>query len=550
MMTPAGQPLDRPPRLLRPLDLLLVAVLTAAVFAPNLYGRFSGLDDIAMLHDTAAFRQPSWAGYLGIWTHPPFQIFMPLTMSVWQVIALFSYRPEYEPFPWAMAAIGFKAASILVHVFSAIAATWALSALTRTRWPAIAGGLLFALHPVQVESVCWTTGLKDELCGLFAILSVAFYARYLDVITTAPWKSRHWLAAVAAAVAAMLSKPTGMMVPAVLLAVDWALRSAATPAKRLQSLGVFFLAGIACGAIAYTLQGHPLIDTVPRWARPFLVGDTLAFDFRLIFWPVGMTLDYGRFPLHVWNNGQIWWTWIFPAAVVAGLAIWRNRMAWLAALLFVLPIAPVSGVMPFDMQQYSTPADHYLYQPMLGVGLAAALLLRARPGWWGGAVVVLAICGVLSWQGSRLWRRPTDLAEAMLKRNPNSWLARNSLAFNALQLDDTAYAEELARQTQAIRPQSGDPYEILAIIRIRQARYRDAADAAEAAIRLNGPISMTRLARKLVRCAGILQDPALAYRAASYWLEVEPDNELALRLKRNFARAAASPTSAPTTGPR
>lgn len=552
MNTPTGRTFDQPSQSLRLLDVLLVAVLTAAVFVPNLYGHFSALDDVAMLHDTVAFRHPSWPRYFAFWTHPPYQIFMPLTMTMWQVIALFSHRPQLEPYPWAMAAVGFKAASILVHVLSAAAATWVLSILTRTRWPAIAGGLLFALHPVQVESVCWTTGLKDELCGLFALLTIALYARYLSADAPAPWKSGYWLGAVAAAVGAMLSKPTGMMVPVLLLAVDWALRPAAAPAVRVRTLGLFFLLGLACGTIAFQLQGSPLIHTVPRWARPLLAGDTLAFDLRLVAWPVGMTPDYGRYPLYVWQNGQIWWTWIFPAALVVALAIWRNRWAWLAALLFALPIAPVSGITPFDMQQFSTPADHYLYQPMLGVALALTLLLRARPRWWGAAAVVLAVCGVLSWQGVRIWRQPWDLAHMMLRRNPQSWLARNSLAYLALQVGDSAYAEQMARQSMAIRPESTDPHEIVAVIRLRQGRYRDAVDEAETAIRLDRAKSLPIFARKLVRCAGILQDPALAYRAASYWLEAEPDNELALRLKRNFARAAgaSSPTSLPATEPR
>lgn len=534
---------------LRPLDLLLVAVLTAAVFVPNLYGRISPLDDVVILNMTAQFKTPTWAGYWQFWADPPYRIFMPLTMTVWQAIAFFSYRPQFEPHVWAMAAVGFKAASIVVHVLSAVAATWALAVILRCRWPGIIGGLLFALHPIQVESVCWTTGLKDELYGLFALMSIGFYADYVRREFRPPWASWRWHAAFAAAILSMLSKSAGLMLPLSLAAIDFALRSV-PPTRRVPALWLFFLPAAASAAILSSLQSNPAVPLVPLWVRPFVATDTLAFYLGKIAWPLHLSVDYGRQPQVVWHGGDIWLTWIFPAAVLLGLIVTRSRMALLAAALFVIPIIPVLGIVPFDMQRYSTPADHYLYQSMFGVGLLAALILRRIPVHVGISVsaVALASLGVLSWRDCRQWRRPADLFENVLHQNPQSWMARSILATLSLEAGDTAYASRLVQEIMAIKPHYGDAYHTLAVIRFRQAHYREAGEAAETAIALNGKKSSATLCYKLIKCGTILQDRQMAYDGVVAWLDNDPGNPLGIRLRNDLARSlAANPPSRPET---
>lgn len=528
----------------RPLDLILVAVVTAAVFMPNLYGLLSPLDDITFLSMTSQFKTPSWDGYWQFWINPPFRIFMPLTMTVWQFIAHFEYRPELEPDLSAMGTIGFKAASILAHTFAAAAATWVISLITKSRLPAVIGGLVFALHPVQVESVCWTTGLKDELCGLFAFLSIGFYFSFLHDDLKFPWKSWRWYAAFVAALLSMLSKPTGMMIPASLLTIDFLMRRAPL-VRRLPSLWAFFVPAVLCGILAHLIQRFSNVPQVPVWARPLVAGDTVAFYLYKIAIPFRLAQDYGRHPQLIWQNGQIWWTWLLPAALLIVLVMRRDRLMLLAAALFVIPIAPVSGLVPFDMQQYSTPCDHYLFQPMLGVGLFVSLLLcRQRSAVNIVAIILVTGLGILSWHSAREWRRPRLLFEDLLRKNPKSWMAQSILAGLSSAAGDTAYATKVANELLAERPTSGLYERQMSFVRFHQGQYREAADFARQAFKFG--VDDQNLARSMMECGAILHDRDLAYDGVTTWLRLDPGNPKAAKVFSDIRRSMAADKRAAT----
>src|SRR4029450_12275090 len=90
----------------------------------------------------------------------------------------------------------------------------------RGEWAAAAGALLFALHPVQVEAVAWASGLKDVLCGLFAVAALWQYTAFAQAEETAPARWKHYAVAALCFVAAVLSKPTGVVVPALAAVID------------------------------------------------------------------------------------------------------------------------------------------------------------------------------------------------------------------------------------------------------------------------------------------------------------------------------------------
>ena len=548
--TPLVEPATPRRVFLRPLDLLLVAVITAATYMPNLYGVFSPLDDYLMLKEPQQFKYPTWPGYWQFWLSPPYRIFMPLTETIWQLIARFSFHPETSSSSATMSVIGFKIASIVVHMLAAVAAAWALSIITKSRWPAIVGGLLWALHPVQVESVAWTTGLKDELCGLFALLTIGFYFDYAQNDPSTPWRNWRWYVAFAAAVLAMLSKPTGMMLAASVVVIDLIVRDAPL-VRRLPSLWVFFVPAAACANIARAVQAASNVPTVPVWARPLVVTDTFAFYFYKILWPFNLAQDYGRHPQFIWQNGQIWWTWIFSLGALLALLMLRSRLVVLAILLFAIPLLPVSGISPFDMQQYSTPADHYLYQSMFGVALLATLLLRRPRNWLDvTAVFVVGLLAVLSWRQTQLWRHPHTLFEQMLKNNPDSRMAKAIMSGAASEVGDTAYAAKLANELLAIPYQAGSGAKLLVPVRIRQERYREAADMARMAMK-NG-IDSTGVARRLMEIGAKLHDQNMALEGVHEWLRLEPNNRVALNIQAQIEKAVrrqqkSSAASAPTS---
>ncbi|MGN6506118.1 MAG: hypothetical protein ACTHM6_11200, partial [Tepidisphaeraceae bacterium] len=125
---------------LRGLDYLLVAILTIAVYTPVLFSQFSPVDDQTMLLHNKQITEPSWAQLVDIWSQPKYRIYMPLPLTVWEILGAISIKACGYVAP-----LGFKIVSILIHAGAAAAAAWTLSILSRTRWPAIIGALVFAL---------------------------------------------------------------------------------------------------------------------------------------------------------------------------------------------------------------------------------------------------------------------------------------------------------------------------------------------------------------------------------------------------------------------
>src|SRR5207247_3214952 len=112
--------------------------------------------------------------------------------------------------PWV-----FHGANVLVHALAACVVFLLLRRLEMPDVAALFGAALFAVHPVQVEPVGWTSGLKDVLCGLFSLIALWQYVEYVQ---RGKW---HYWIAMAAFVWALLCKPSAMMVPAIAIAIDW-----------------------------------------------------------------------------------------------------------------------------------------------------------------------------------------------------------------------------------------------------------------------------------------------------------------------------------------
>lgn len=505
------------------LDLLAVAVVTVAVFTPVFRTSFAPLDDFIMIVENTKVTEPSWAHFKSFWVEPSFRIYMPLALSVWQGVAWLTHQGTPGTADYFLPVWGFKAVSVLTHAAAAGAAAWTLSTLTRSRWPALVGGLLFAVHPMQVESVAWTTGLKDQLCGLFVILAVGGYARHAERDPPAPWRDPWWALALLATVLAVLSKPTAMVLPALLLTVDWALRRCDV-AKRFVSLALFVLPAVSIALAIFAMQGNSPVESVRAALRPLVAADTYAFYLAKLLWPLELSVDYGRRPPVILASGAIWWTWIVPLAAVAAVALTRSRRWWLAAVLFVVPIAPVSGIATFDMQQFSTVTDHYVYQSLVGVGLAAALLLIRWPRAAGVvAMAAVVILSVLTWRTATQWQSLEGLYGRMLVQNPNSWLARDLLGTIAASRGDLATARRYFEQSLRDNPKDGAAMDNKSAYYLQVGRYRESAEVGLVAAE-KMTLRRVTLAKRITLIGQRLRDRDLAEKGIRYWLRIEPDN--------------------------
>lgn len=425
-MTTPVQPLDEPRRPLPewaiPLGLALAVVLT---FCPVVTHDFTSYDDPITLYDNGRMNPPTLEHVAWYWRNAQYGIYIPLTQTVWAALAKVGYLPEPGPDgvrlnPWI-----FHIASVLVHVASTLAVFAILRRLVGRDGPAAIGALLFGLHPVQVESVAWTSGMKDVLFGMFALVSVWQY------VVWAKGRERiHYWLALGAFVCSMLSKPTGMMTPLLIVVIDALLLR--RPMRRIAiALGPWFILSLACAVVARLVQPGSGVPTTPLWTRPLIVGDTLAFYLLKLIWPATLTIDYGRRPHAVMAGPLVYVAWLLPAAVAVLAWVGRRKRPELlaAALIFVAGMLPLLGFMPFLFQYYSTVSDHYLYLPMLGPALAAAWLVRRYDGTAArvAAGVVLTLLAGRSLVQTLTWRDSEALYAHAIDANPRSFLGHTGV---------------------------------------------------------------------------------------------------------------------------
>lgn len=485
---------------------LVVALVVVVAFGPLAASEFVGWDDPLNLYENPRLNPPTWSGVGYYWTHAAHGLYIPLTYSVWGALAALSnLEPDAQGVamnPWV-----FHGFNVLLHALAALA-SFALLTRFFAVAPAAFGALVFALHPVQVESVGWAAGTKDVLCGLLGIVALWQYVEAVrawkhgadpeaaasDRGAPNPDQPRlparaHYTLALLAFVLAMLAKPSAVVVPALALVIDiWLLRR--RPAASLMALTPWFALSLACAAVARIVQDASLVQPPPLWGRPLIAGDALAFYLFKLVWPLRLGIDYGRSPEYVLSQGWIYLAWLTPAAIV--LMLWINRRRrpelFVAGAVFVLALAPVLGLLTFQFQYVSTVADHYLYLAMLGPGMASAWLAGRAAHRWGRAPII-ALCSALllslgarSALQTRVWRNNQTLFANALRVNERSFVARGGLGMVALHEGNPTKAEDLFRDALRVDPDYQPALANLGWALELQKRYHEAAEAQAAAL--------------------------------------------------------------------
>lgn len=424
----------------------MLIVATVLVFSGMLSNHFTLWDDEQTIAANPNFNPPTVRGLAAHWRAPHMDLYVPATYTLWWTVAKIAWRADdtgghLDPRP-------FHAASLALHVLSVLVVFALLRRLLRKDWPAAAGAMLFALHPLQVETVAWTSGAKDLLAGLLVLIALWQYAVAFDPDDRCKRRTMHYIFATLAFAIALLAKPVAVVAPLLVIVMDRCLfgrdwRSIA------RSAAPWIALTIPCLIWTKLSQPASYLPAIPLWQRPLISADAIAFYLYKLVWPVSLALDYGRRPVTIFSTGAAYWTWLAPAAIVP-ILWWRRRgnAPLLAGVAIAsLALLPVLGLTSFDFQTYSTTADHYLYLPMFGAALAAAWLVSRlqRPSFAIATTsAALIACAILSAQQTRVWRDSRTLFTHTIAVNPDSYAGYSNLATLAYR---EAQDQTLAAQT-------------------------------------------------------------------------------------------------------
>ncbi len=295
--------------------------------------------------------------------------------------------------------------------------------------------LLFALHPVCVESVAWISEQKNTLSLVLYLCAALAYVRFDGQRRPAGYALATGLFLIA-----LLTKTVTASLPAALLVVFWWQRGRLDWRRDALPLLPWFALGAGSGLVtAYferVLIGAQGADfTLSAVQRCLLAGRVFWFYLGKLAWPAELIFIYPRWTV---DAAQFWqWLFLLGAIALLGALVWwrrRSRAPLAAALLFAGTLFPVLGFINVYPFVFSYVADHFQYLASLSVfALAAAglqqILSRApMVARYAAISALLATLGALTWAQCGIYRDPVTLYETTLRRNPACWMAHNNLA--------------------------------------------------------------------------------------------------------------------------
>jgi tetratricopeptide (TPR) repeat protein len=419
---------------------LLLVVATVLAYLPVWH---AGLiwDDRSFIMDNPLIRRAD--GLWRFWFSTMPVDYYPVTSTLWWI--------EWRL--WGENPMGYHGVNVLLHALDALL-LWRLLARLKIpgSWLAAA---IFAVHPVNVESVAWIAERKNVLAMLFYLASLSCFVRSdsstasagvhgpSSVSSSSVVSSWRWYGlALTAFFLALLSKTVVAPMPFVLLGLVWWQRGKVKRADVLRVLPFFAMAAFI-GSISFWFQSHraigaDIVRTDSFWARLAGAGWVTWFYAYKALLPFGLRSIYPRWQI---DGGQ--WLAYLPLLLVASVivACWRTRRAWgkaplLGFLYFVVMLSPVLGFLDIGFMKFSLVADHWQYFAIIGpIALLAAAIAKGyqRLGPYSRHVLA-AVAGAmlvglagLTWRQSELYRDSGTFWRAVLATDADSWGAHNNL---------------------------------------------------------------------------------------------------------------------------
>jgi Tfp pilus assembly protein PilF len=426
------------------------------------YGRtctfdFTLWDDPQNVSQNPLLNPPGLAHMGEFWCRPYENLYIPVTYSLWSALASLAWLEQPDAQQNHLNPYLFHCFNLLLHVLCALAVWGLVRRLVKNEWAALAGAMVFALHPLQVETVAWISGARDLLAVLFALLAATCFLRAMQS-RERPARVGFHLLGVLLFTLAILCKPTVVELPLIVLVLarweklHWRIGDIAAIGgwSLLALAGEVMTRAIQTGAVA----GPP----PPLWLRPFVALDAIAFYVWKLVVPLGLGIDYGRSPAWLHNSGLWKVTWLLPAGIIVALLLVRApSRIWLAACVLVIALLPVLGLVTFNFQFYSTVADHYMFLPMLGIALVigqivSAATQRSRRVAPIIVAVAVAVLSAISFIQSDHWRTSRDLFSRAIQVNPLSFVSHYDLGVLDEREQRPDQAIEQFRAAIAVRP--------------------------------------------------------------------------------------------------
>jgi tetratricopeptide (TPR) repeat protein len=467
---------------------LLLVLVTFAVFY-----RVSGYDFVNFDDDVYVTENPrvrsgltaeniAWAFRAGnVYWHPLTWISHMVDVQIWGL----------NPGPQHMT-------NLIFHILNALLLFLALNYMTGTLWRSAFVAALFALHPINVESVAWVAERKNVLSTFFLMVTLLVYGFY----AVKPNRVRYLLVGTLF-VLGLSAKPMLVTLPFVFLLLDyWPLgrfsfrdasgnHSGRAMSLILEKVPLFCLSGLSIIASSVSVQSIKSLETVPMTMR---IGNALVSCVKYIcklFWPFNLAVYY-PFPQNI-SAWQLLGT-LSILVIVSGLAIrFLKQYPYVAVgwFWYLGTLVPVSGLVQAGL--WPAMADRWAYVPLIGLLIAIvwgiAGLAKGRPYCRKfipvAAILLLGILCTTTGLQLGYWKNSVALFRHTLEITVDNAVAHNNLGNALLSLDDQDEAYRHYAEALRIRPDYANAHYNMARILTDRGQLDEALRHYEASIRSN-----------------------------------------------------------------
>jgi hypothetical protein len=459
---------------------LIIVAAAFWIYSPVLNGTWLWDDDTDIVHNSLL---QTLGGFWTIWFDPGhLSAYYPITFTVeW-----------LEWHLWGNNTTGFHLVTLLFHILNALL-VWRLLDRLNLHY-AWLGGLLFAVHPMNVESVAWMVELKNTLSLTPFLLCLCAWIDYENHHRTSDyWRS--WCLFLIA----MLCKTTAMMFPLVILLYAWWRHGRVTWSSVKSSLPFFPISFVLCYATTLLQHHHStLTSDIPLGgplSRLALAGLTLSFYFSKFFVPLGLMPIYPQWKISPLTPFEFL-PWLAVALIFYGL--WIKRTSWgkhalLGLGFFFINLLPVLGFKLFSYMGFTWVFDHFIYIPMIGlIGLVIALLSKVesrfpasrRPICALSFAIVVLIFMLQSHSYAAIFFDQKTLWTYELIYNGKAWPAHDNIGNELFMEGDIEGAEAHYEISLYLNPYRFEAHNNLGMIFSLQGQYAAAIDEFEQSLKI------------------------------------------------------------------
>jgi len=515
--------------------MLVVCAIVVGVHGPVLSTQAMSFDDNKYLTQNSLVQNPGWDSTRRFFT----EILSPSKRGYYQPMTMLSLMADYALGGRSGNLRQFHRTSLVLHAANTMLVILLLYLLFSQTWIAVSLGLLFGLHPINVEAIAWLSERTTMLSSFFALLCLIIYVLY---VRKKGWKL--YLVCIATYILALMSKPTTIPLPLLMLLLDyWPLQRWPRSRKdRLyhligrairDKLPFFVLAGIFVYITIVSrvkLENCPLVvfaDYGP-WKGPLLFCHNITFYLYKIVWPTKLSAFY-PFPEVLRLSDTPMLAGVIATCVLIVLLVISLRWTpavLICGLIYIVALGPTIQAVSFSI---SVAADKYVYLPSIGLLMLLALLAgrlgQSTKRQITIVIIVLFLAGGESVATRRYlgyWRDKITLYEYMLTVAPKATPVHLNLG-QALEmrgeLDKAAKHFSLALQSAPRHPIA---HYNLGSVLYDQGKIDEAISCFRQALRLRP--NFFEAHNNLANILGKQDRPDAAIKHYRRALQIEPDN--------------------------